>query len=199
VRCRIVPFIPGRRPTDEDTRRGLGSSDSVALVTGDDRENRTVLLFEVSDLPPGAAVEATITVDDQPLPGWERRPVALTRHARQRLELLPESDLADVDLGFTGGFMRTARVELRVLTNGAIATGDETSLDVCDMRNLGSLYQRVIDRLVRPDTSRQAAVARVPDPGVAYHPWYPVLTIGGDKAALYTDALVPTSWARSTT
>ena len=118
-----------------------------------------MLLFEVSDLPPGAAVEATITVDDQPLPGWERRSVALTGHARQRLELLPERDLADVDLGFTGGFMRTARVEVHVLTDGAIAAGDETSLDVCDVRNLGSLYKRVIDRLVRPDTSRQAAAA----------------------------------------
>jgi len=30
----------------------------------------------------------------------------------------------------------------------------------------------------------------VPDPGAAYHPWYPVLKIGGDKAALYTAALV---------
>ena len=30
----------------------------------------------------------------------------------------------------------------------------------------------------------------MPDPGVAYHPWYPVLKIGGGKAALYTAALV---------
>ncbi len=102
----------------------------------------------------------------------------------------PERDLADADLGFTGGFMRTARVELHVLSDGAIVAGDEASLDVCDVRNLGTLYQRVIDRLVRPDTRRQAAEARVADPGVAYHPWYPVLTIGGDKAALYTGALV---------
>ena len=29
-----------------------------------------------------------------------------------------------------------------------------------------------------------------PTPASAYHPWYPVLTIGGDKAALYTAALV---------
>ena len=61
---------------------------------------------------------------------------------------------------------------------------------MCDVRNLGTLYKRLIDRLVTADTRRQAADARVADPGVAYHPWYPVLTIGGDKAALYTEALV---------
>ncbi len=188
--CRIVPFIPGRRPTDADTRRGLGSSDRVALVTGEDRDNRAVVLFEVSTLPEEAVVEATISIDGQPLPGWDRRPLGLTAAARQRLELSPERDLAQADLGFTAGFMRTARVELRVLHDGAIVGGDEASIDVCDVRNLGTLYKRLVDRLVKPDTKRQARQARVADPGVAFHPWYPVLTIGGDKAALYTTALV---------
>ena len=86
--------------------------------------------------------------------------------------------------------MSTVRVELCVVSHGAIVAGDEVSLDVCDVRNLGTLYERLIDRLVKPDTCRQARDARVVDPGVRYHPWYPVLTIGGDKAALYTDALV---------
>jgi CRP-like cAMP-binding protein len=190
VKCRIVPFIPGRRPTDEDTHSGLGSSDSVALVTGEGWDNRTVLLFEVSDLADDAVVEATITVDDRPLLGWERRPVAITQRPRQRLELRPDRDLADVDLGFTGGFMRTAWVQLRVCSDGAIVASDETSLDVCDVRNVGTLYKRLIDRLLIPDTSRQAQGVRVANPGVTYHPWYPVLAIGGDKAALYTDALV---------
>jgi len=190
VKCRIVPFIPGRRPTDEDTRRGLGSSDSVAVVTGGDRDNRAVVLFEVSELPRDAVVEATITVDGQPLSGWERRPVALTQDARQRLELRPERDLRQVDLGFTAGLMRTARVELGVVSHGVIVAGDEASLDVCDVRNLGTMYKRLIDRLVKPDTRHQAREARVADTGVSYHPWYPALLIGSDKAALYTDALV---------
>ncbi len=190
VKCRIVPFIPGRRPTDEDARRGLGSSDSVALVTGEDRDNRTVLLFEVSDLAHDAVVEATITVDDRPLPGWGRRPVAITHAARQRLELRPERDFADIDLGLTGGLMRTARVELRVVSDGTVVARDETALGVCDVRHFGTLYKRLIDRLLIPDTSRQARGVRVADPGITYHPWYPVLTIGADKAALYTDALV---------
>jgi hypothetical protein len=188
--CRIVPFVPGRRPTEEDTRRGLGSSDRVALVTGEDRDNRTVVLFEVSGLPRDAVVEATITIGGEPLRGWDRRPVALTHQARQRLELRPEHDLMGAALGFTAGFMRAAQVELEIVSGGAIVAGDEGSLDVCDVRNLGTLYKRLVDRLVKPDTRRQARAARVADPGVRFHPWYPVLTIGSDKAALYTEALV---------
>ena len=56
VNCRIVPFVPGRRPHDEDTRPGLGSSDNVTLVTGEERDNRAVLLFEVSVLTDDASV-----------------------------------------------------------------------------------------------------------------------------------------------
>jgi CRP-like cAMP-binding protein len=162
----------------------------VALVTGGDRDNRAVVLFEVSEVPPDSVVEATITVDGQPLPGWEHRPVALTPQARQRLELRPECDLTQVDLGFTAGLMRTARVELGVVSHGVIVAGDEASLDVCDVRYLGTMYKRLIDRLLKPDTGHQAREARVADPGVSYHPWYPALLIGSDKAALYTDALV---------
>jgi CRP-like cAMP-binding protein len=190
VECRIVPFVPGRRPTDEDTRRGLGSSDCVALVTGAERDNRSVLLFEVSALPPDAAVEATISIDGRPIPGWERQPVAVTPHARQRLELRPERDLAAADLGFRAGFLRAARVELRVVRDGVVLAADEAVLHVCDVRTFGTLYARLVERLVTPDTGRQARESRVADPGVRYHPWYPVLTIGGDKAGLYTEAVV---------
>ena len=102
----------------------------------------------------------------------------------------PDEDLAEVDLSLVAGFLRRAWLEVEVTDGGEQVDGDEAWLDVCDVRNLGSLYQRIIDRLVAPDTACQAGKAGVPDPGVAYHPWYPVLRIGGDKAALYTAALV---------
>ena len=162
----------------------------MALVTGEDRDNRTVVLFEVSDLPRDAVVEATISVDGQPLRRWDRRTVTLTRHAHQRLELRPEIDLRNVDLGFTAGLLRTARVELDVVRDGVTVASDAAWLDVCDVRNLGAMYKRLVDGLVTADTRRQAHDAGVADPGPGYHPWYPVLLIGGDKAALYTDALV---------
>ena len=76
------------------------------------------------------------------------------------------------------------------MSDGAVVAADEAVLDVCDVRTFGTLYARLVDRLVKPDTRRQARQARVSDPGVRYHPWYPVLTIGGDKAALYTEAVV---------
>jgi CRP-like cAMP-binding protein len=169
---------------------GLGSSDSAALVTGEDRDNRAIVLFDVSDLPDGAAVEVTVTIDDEPLLGWERRSIELTAQVRQRIELRPEEDLAGVGLGVTAGFMRRARLELSVTHEGSTVASDETWLDVCDVRNLGSLYTRVLDRLVAFDTTRQAIAAGVPDPGVAYHPWYPALKVGGDKAGLYKAAVV---------
>ncbi|MEY2397959.1 MAG: hypothetical protein QOJ00_1133 [Actinomycetota bacterium] len=188
--CRIVPFIPGRRPTDEDARPGFGSSDSAAFVTGGGDDNRAVLLVEVGDVPEGAAVEVDVSVDGVPLPGWKAKRLPVTTQVRQRIELRPNDDCASVDLALTSGFMRRARVDVRVTREGSTLAADEAFLDLCDVRNLGSLYTRIIERLVAPDTARQAAEAGVADPGVAYHPWYPVLKIGGDKAALYTAALV---------
>lgn len=190
MQCRFVPFVPGRRPTDERAHPGLGSSDSVALVTGEDRDNEAVLLFDVSDLADGATVEVTVTIDDEPLPGWERRSIELTPGGRQRIVLRPDEDLAGVELSLTAGFMRRARLQLSFTHEGNTVASDETWLDVCDVRNCGSLYSRIIGRLVGVDSTRQAVAAGIPDPGVAYHPWYPVLKIGLDKASLYTTALV---------
>ncbi len=185
---RIVPFVPGRRPTDEEAHPGLGSSDNAALLI-EESQSRAVLLFEVTDLPPGGIVEATVTIDDEPLRGWTGRRLDLTSERRQRVEIEPSRDLAGIDLGFSVGFMRSARVELTAKEGSSLAS-DEASLDVCAVRNIGSLYERLIERLLVTDTTSQARRAGVPDPGVAYHPWFPVLRIGGEKAALYKAALV---------
>lgn len=176
--CRIVPFVPGRRPTDEDSSPGLGSSDQAAFVVGGG-ENRAIVLFDApADV---GAVDVVVTL--------ERSGVVLRRQVetgagskgRYRFELRPDVDFGDVDLGFSVGFLDRARVEIG---------GDQAWLDVSDIRLLGSLYQRVVDHVVRPDTEWQSVAAGLANPGAAYHPWYPVLTIGADKAALYTRALV---------
>jgi CRP-like cAMP-binding protein len=196
----IVPFAPGRRPTDEIAHPGLGSSDCAALqVGGDPDKNQVTILFEVGqhhDLE----VDATIRLLDavggspgDPLIGWDRRPVDQTwdgRSLRHALHFHPERDIPRDACNFRSGFLRRAVVTLRVTRDGLPIAADQTSLDVCDISNLGSLYARVIDRIIAPDTARQAIAARHPDPGAAYHPWYPVLAIGSDKAALYTNALV---------
>jgi CRP-like cAMP-binding protein len=93
---------------------------------------------------------------------------------------------------FTFGhlFCQRLLVQLRALDAGVPVAGAEAPLLVCDLRRCGSLYARLLDRLVAPDTARQAAEAGVADPGPSYHPWYPVLRIGADKADLYKRAVV---------
>lgn len=87
-------------------------------------------------------------------------------------------------------FAQRVRVELRVTERGVSVAGAEARLLVCDAGRFGSLYRRLVERLVAPDTARQASACGVPDPGLAFHPWYPVLEIGGNKAELYKRALI---------
>lgn len=87
-------------------------------------------------------------------------------------------------------FAQQVRVELRCSDRGLPTSGAEGRLFACDERRLGSLYRRLLDRLVAPDSERQALAAGVADPGAAFHPWYPVLLIGSAKAALYERALI---------
>jgi CRP-like cAMP-binding protein len=47
-----------------------------------------------------------------------------------------------------------------------------------------------MDRLIKPDTERQARRSGLDSLDHAYHPWFPILRIGSDKAALYTRALL---------
>jgi len=198
---RIVPFRPGRRPTDEAAHPGLGSSDCAAVRTGGDvEENRAYVLFEVGTVLDGLEVDASISLappgrvsGGELLAEWDRRPIELvssTRTSTQQFQFHPEKDITEADCSFVNGFLRRAVVSVRATRGGVPVAGDETTLDVCDVTKLGSLYTRVLDHIVAPDAARQAAAARVADPGAAYHPWFPVLTIGGDKAALYTSALV---------
>ena len=214
----IVPFVRGRRPTDEARHPGLGSSDHAALVIGDDAlQNQAYVLFTLAERD-GAAVDATLSftghcgsMSPEEIPGWHRRPIELRcfdecgdgslRAARPDdsrfvLTIEPERDLRPAaageadpyDLGHL--FLQRVCVELRVSGGTMPASAARTTLDVCDLRRLGTLYARILDRLVKPDVERQAAAAGVESPGHAYHPWFPVLLIGCEKAALYTRALV---------
>jgi CRP-like cAMP-binding protein len=87
-------------------------------------------------------------------------------------------------------FGQQVRVELRVTEYGIPVAGAEARVLVCDAGRFGSLYRRLVERLVAPDTNRQASACGAPDPGMAFHPWYPVLEIGGNKAELYKRALI---------
>lgn len=245
--CRIVPFITGRRPIDEATHPGLGSSEHVSMIldkTNSDGANVTYILYYLTGLETLPERDlASITIDvtlsfansdgllqTVPIPGWDKRPisptilvneegkpvlrrVALQKTAEQRLvlPLVPEQDFlpnsptwwnaldeqirtsaTDTPDPFTFGtlFLQMLHVHVRVVQHGVPVATAQTWVDVCDTQRFGSLYQRIIDHLIKPDTEKQAHQAGVGELDYAYHPWFPVLLIGSDKAALYTRALL---------
>ncbi len=191
-----MPFFPGRRPSDEAAHPGLGSSERVAVLLPGGEPDPAHVLYTASG--PGA-VRATLSFTGPhgtrapvPVPGWEDRPVApmsfvlgadgeplLAPGERGRLvlSLPPVSDVLGAD---AFAFEHLFSQQLRVQIGNA-----ETELFVCDLRRCGSLYRRLMDRLLPLDVSRQGGRR-----AIARHPWFPVLQIGSDKAALYTHALV---------
>ena len=230
----VVPFVRGRRPTDDARHPGLGSSDHAALVLGDvEVANRAFVLYTLPERRDGLAVDVTLSLTGPGggtgpvvVPGWHRRPIELqcfdtsgdgsVRAAKPGdtrfvLAVDPDTDLFpgrawtwdelahtarcdaagdDDPYGFGHLFLQQLRVELRLSEGGREVSTAETTLDVADVRRLGSLYSRVLERVLGPDVARQAAAAGVASPGNAYHPWFPVLLIGSDKASLYTRGLV---------
>ncbi len=207
--CEVVPFTPGRRPTDEAAHPGLGSSDDTALVLGDtDQDNRAFVLYTVERAQPGDRVELTLSSEAGPLPGWERRLVTprmfalddegrpalvevdLAHSGGQRLaiEIDPDDVIAAVGeerFGLEHQFSQTIDVQVRIDRGGAPVAESHATLLCADGRRFGALYHRIAERLVTADTERQSQAARRENPGVAFHPWYPVLRIGMDKADLY--------------
>jgi CRP-like cAMP-binding protein len=172
-----------------------GSSESAPIPAWDRRPVRA-MAFDIEAGSRVALREADLRID-----GGERVALAFSPER----DLFPGSgwswDQMDRTLrdGATGAedpytfghlFAQDVRVELRVTERGVPVAGAEARLLVCDAGRFGSLYRRLVERLVAPDTTRQASACGVPDPGVAFHPWYPVLEIGGNKADLYKRALI---------
>ena len=100
------------------------------------------------------------------------------------LALAPEHDLPG-EYSFATHFSQPLDVRVRLTRDGEELAAGDGRLEVYDVRAFGSLYARIVERLVVPDTERQS-------PGLphAYHPWFPVLLIGAYKAELYTRALI---------
>lgn len=247
LECYWVPFVTGRRPGDEATYPGLGSSDHVALIRGSEAtdENRCYLLYRIAHLEhltdaeiADSDVKVTLSfagpwgdLTTEPLPTWCSRKVkprafvssaastpvltdATLRDSETRalvIELSPEGDFlpreawafgdldatirtraTDSEDPFTFGslFMQQVRAEIVLSRGGVPVSASEELIDVCDSRRFGSLYKRVVEKVIIPDTKRQGEKHKVPNLSHSYHPWFPVLLIGSDKADLYTRALV---------
>src|SRR6266487_3772232 len=89
VSCRVVPFVRGRRPTDEAACPGLGSSDQVAMLLAADNElraaNRAYVLYNLPSALGSLSVDVTLALAgpdgaDSPVrvAGWDERVVEPT-------------------------------------------------------------------------------------------------------------------------
>ena len=177
----IIPFSPGRRPTDEARHPGMGSSDPVAFREGD-----CYLLLAVAGAA-GCTLEVRLTDTWRPAAAaifdadGQLRETALDE---DRTYLLTLRDLPG-EYSFATLFSQHLNVGVRLVRDGAPVAETATPLEVFDVAQLGSLYERIVTQVVNPDTERQ-----VPGLSHTYHPWFPVLLIGAHKAELYTRALV---------
>ncbi|MDC3955919.1 cyclic nucleotide-binding domain-containing protein [Polyangium jinanense] len=87
-------------------------------------------------------------------------------------------------------FHQKLRITLALHTEGSKYMAEDTiEAEIYDTGRFGSLYARLCERLIPADTKLQADVLDIPDLHVGYHPWFPVLTIGTDKAMLYLHAI----------
>jgi CRP-like cAMP-binding protein len=168
----------------------------------------------VAGLPKRAKARATIeAIDDAgvtlgAIAGWSKRDVTRLLEPVGRRATAPETggtpralelDLdvnkvfASVDpeliesyFGFGSLFNQRFRVSLDVDREGVRLAGDELVVGVYDERGFGSLYERLINVLLKFDTESQGrAAGNGSDFQIASHPWFPVLCIGLQKSRLY--------------
>ena len=241
--CSFVPFTRGRRPADEISSPGLGSSEVVGLLLGDGTDHDFLyLLYRVSGVEgldrstlDELQLELSISFlgrdgTSHPVPRWSGVPLKPQRLSRDsRGQVVAEHvELADADqsafvisldlhaallpgagwaweevseglraaatepdpFSFGHAFHQDLEVALRLQRGGTVLSATSAVVEVVDGRRMGSLYRRVLERVVIPDTARQARLAGASDLSHEFHPWYPVLRIGTEKADLYMRALI---------
>jgi hypothetical protein len=211
-RVSFVPFVPGRRPKDEALSPGLGSSDGICVLGSGDRMVFLYRLghagFRIDELPRGARLVAKLELLDHVgdvrlvVPGWESRELSPERlQGSQRGSAFASTLDVDADLlplagtdandpfGFASIYFERFRLTLGLEVGDAFVAGDALTFEAFDTRRFGRLYERISTNLAPGDLSRQCAGRRVRELPVAYHPWFPVLCIGVEKANLYMQAV----------
>jgi len=222
LRADFEPCVPGRRPVDELSFPGLGSSEEVALFhPGRDEDDTLTFLLRFrrddhfcSGLPEDMELLATMEALDfrgrvlGTVTGWNRRdlrslleppsvpddPASVPRARALSLKVRetfgPESVPVDGSryLGLQTLLHQRFRILLDVEHEGVRIAGSDHEFEVYNEELFGSLYQRLVDTLLPVDTLRQAEAAGR-DVGIQAHPWYPVLSIGMQKARFYMLAI----------
>lgn len=134
----------------------------------------------------GARYVAEIDVQRELLPGAAGSGWAWSDADAQLRNATPDG--AD-PFTFAHMFKQRLKIDVESYAAGLPVARRSTEVDVFDIARFGSLYDRMINRLVAADTQAQAAARRQSRIYHAYHPWYPVLAIGLAKAKLYMRAI----------
>jgi len=168
----------------------------------------------VTSLPANARLLATLSLlgeDDEAvrvLPEWDAREIAATHIGALRgSEPRPEQAFAirlDVDetfgglkeearptspFGFGSLFFERFRLDLVLDVEGTTVSHDAFDFEIFDETGFGSLYARISSALLPHDLRRQLEAEGRTGVDVSFHPWFPVLCIGVEKANLYLKAI----------
>jgi CRP-like cAMP-binding protein len=101
-----------------------------------------------------------------------------------------DPELIESYFGFGSLFNQRFRVSLDVDKGGGRIAGDDLVVEIYDERGFGSLYERLINVLLKHDTEFQGrALGNGSHLQIASHPWFPVLCIGMQKARLYMTSI----------
>lgn len=93
---------------------------------------------------------------------------------------------------FSFGHMFSQRLlfELRLVRNGIPISSSYTWIDVCALYRTKSLYQRILDKFIIPDTEGQLKErGSATEVDYTYHPLYPILIMAMDNDELSEKAL----------
>ncbi|WNG37998.1 cyclic nucleotide-binding domain-containing protein [Archangium violaceum] len=170
----------------------------------------------VASLPAGATLHATVQLLGPQgravftLPAWSSREVQPTQLSSltgtgPAAGTIPEAWALSLDVneefgklrggprdpfGFESMFFERFRLQLDLVIDGVRAASDSFEFEIFDERGFGSLYERVATKLLPRDVERQLAAAGLKHGlSTTYHPWFPVLCIGVEKANLYMKAI----------
>jgi hypothetical protein len=92
--------------------------------------------------------------------------------------------------GFGSLFSERFQLDLALDLGGVTVGSDSFEFEIFDEQRFGSLYARIAGALLPRDLANQIAAEKGPaDLPVSFHPWFPVLCIGVEKANLYMKAI----------
>ncbi|MEZ4896752.1 MAG: cyclic nucleotide-binding domain-containing protein [Saprospiraceae bacterium] len=92
--------------------------------------------------------------------------------------------------GFNSLFFERFKLQLDLHLEDVVVSSDYHYFEVYNETLFGSLYKRIIEKLLPWDLNIQLSTAKLEHAiGIDYHPWFPVLCIGTEKANLYMKAI----------